>query len=525
MIKKNPIFLILLLFLSYSTLSQNNFKQDIVIKLIDSIKKNTLSPRDRINLLENNLEKINDPLSKIEAYTHLAESYLEIEVYDQSYEYNSIAAKIADSLKNYEKLGNTYKELGKIQMRIKNYESSLDFHKKSLAAFKKTKNRKWQLLARGNIAIIQSKIGPIEQAILTLKNLSTYKELSQRDKSTCIMTLGNIYLEDLKLPLKAIEYYHKSLQFAEKIEDEYLQIILHQNIAESYIALKKYNNALTHNKKSEILLNKNQHLALKVTLHQFYAQIYEGKKAYTNAYNSIKLYQKLKDSLDNKATQLKIANINTAMEIEKHKTDVELQQNTIKALENEKFIDKLKTTILLISLVLLTFLTYWFIMRSKQKIKTLKTEKSNAEDRLDFNKTKVQKMGLNISTSQEYVASFSEKIKDTLSKITDKKSKEEITKLLRDIQSYKIINDNKKELKTYLNKINDEYLYNLTTKYPALTKEEQQLCSLIFLNLKNKDIANILNLSVRSIENKRYRIRKKMELSTNESLLNSLNNL
>jgi len=134
-------------------------------------------------------------------------------------------------------------------------------------------------------------------------------------------------------------------------------------------------------------------------------------------------------------------------------------------------------------------------------------------------------MALNISTSQEYVESFSGKIKDTLSRISDKKSRVEITKLLHDLQSYKIINDNKKELKTYLSKVNDEYLFNLTKKHPSLTKQEQLLCSLIFLSLKNKDIANLLNLSVRSLENKRYRIRKKMNLSTTQSLSEALNNL
>ena len=134
-------------------------------------------------------------------------------------------------------------------------------------------------------------------------------------------------------------------------------------------------------------------------------------------------------------------------------------------------------------------------------------------------------MALNIATSQEYVTSFSEKIKDTLIRITDKKSKEEITKLLTDLQSYKMISNNKKELKNYLGKINDEYLFNLTKNYPNLTKEEQHLCSLIYLNLKNKDISNLLNLSIRSIENKRYRIRKKMNLETTQSLSNTLNDL
>jgi len=305
------------------------------------------------------------------------------------------------------------------------------------------------------------------------------------------MTLGNIYLEKLKIPSEAINYYTEALRLIKDSSDKTMQVMLLQNIAEAKIALRKYDSALKYNKESEYILNEHSNLELQASLHKFYAAIYKAKDKYKEAYTHLNLQQKYQDSLANTATQLKIANINTIKELEKHQADITLQKNKVHALERNKVIDNLKMTILLISLLLLGLIAYLFLKKSRSRIKILRSEKTEITDRLDFNKNKIEKMALNIATSQEYVTSFSEKIKDTLTRITDKKSNEEITKLLRDLQSYKTISNNKKELKGYLEKVNNEYLFNLRKNFPNLTKEEQHLCSLVYLNLKNKDISNL----------------------------------
>jgi DNA-binding CsgD family transcriptional regulator len=48
--------------------------------------------------------------------------------------------------------------------------------------------------------------------------------------------------------------------------------------------------------------------------------------------------------------------------------------------------------------------------------------------------------------------------------------------------------------------------------HPSLTPNDLRLCAYLRLNLSSKEIAPLLNISVRSIEIKRYRLRKKMEL-------------
>ena len=56
--------------------------------------------------------------------------------------------------------------------------------------------------------------------------------------------------------------------------------------------------------------------------------------------------------------------------------------------------------------------------------------------------------------------------------------------------------------------------------HPKLTPNDLRLCAYLRLNLSSKEIAPLLNISPKSVEVKRYRLRKKMELPHEASLTN-----
>lgn len=68
--------------------------------------------------------------------------------------------------------------------------------------------------------------------------------------------------------------------------------------------------------------------------------------------------------------------------------------------------------------------------------------------------------------------------------------------------------------------LNDGFIQNLKKLCPTLTFDELKVCALLKMNLTSKEIARKLNLSIRGIETKRYRIRKKLNLDKGSSLLN-----
>ena len=64
----------------------------------------------------------------------------------------------------------------------------------------------------------------------------------------------------------------------------------------------------------------------------------------------------------------------------------------------------------------------------------------------------------------------------------------------------------------------ENFFKNVKEAYPSFTPAELKLCACLKLNLATKDIASLLNISVRGVEAGRYRLRKKIEIDPNESL-------
>ena len=61
--------------------------------------------------------------------------------------------------------------------------------------------------------------------------------------------------------------------------------------------------------------------------------------------------------------------------------------------------------------------------------------------------------------------------------------------------------------------------------HPSLTPSDLKLCAYLRLNLSSKEIAPMLHISIRSVEIKRYRLRKKINLIHDEGLVNYILNM
>ena len=64
----------------------------------------------------------------------------------------------------------------------------------------------------------------------------------------------------------------------------------------------------------------------------------------------------------------------------------------------------------------------------------------------------------------------------------------------------------------------ENFFKSLKDAYPSLTTSDLRLCAYIRMNLSSKEIAPLLNITVRGVEERRYRLRKRLNLSTDESL-------
>lgn len=115
-------------------------------------------------------------------------------------------------------------------------------------------------------------------------------------------------------------------------------------------------------------------------------------------------------------------------------------------------------------------------------------------------------------------------IKDDLTKTTEDKTndlKYVISKIKRNITE----EDSWNVFREAYDNLDQDFLKKMKTLYPSLTPSDLKLCAYLRLNLSSKEIAPMLHISIRSIEIKRYRLRKKINLPHDESLVNFILNV
>lgn len=95
----------------------------------------------------------------------------------------------------------------------------------------------------------------------------------------------------------------------------------------------------------------------------------------------------------------------------------------------------------------------------------------------------------------------------------------QIQKLTRQIE--RLLEDDQQERDLFENgfsRVHEEFFKQLNTRYSQLTPQDLKLAAYLRMNLSSKEIAPLLDISIRGVEIKRYRLRKKMNIHSDENL-------
>ena len=148
-------------------------------------------------------------------------------------------------------------------------------------------------------------------------------------------------------------------------------------------------------------------------------------------------------------------------------------------------------------------------IQRKQQLVNLENEKLQQDIESKSRELAVSTMSM-IKKNQ-----FLGKIKADLKKITDLSKVNSVIKTIdRNLNN----EDDWKFFEEAFNNADKEFLQKIKNSHSNLTNNDLKLCAYLRLNLSSKDIAPLLNISLRSVEIKRYRLRKKMNLTHNEGL-------
>ena len=156
-------------------------------------------------------------------------------------------------------------------------------------------------------------------------------------------------------------------------------------------------------------------------------------------------------------------------------------------------------------------------VRQREVIR-LRSKAADLEDEVESKNAELMTMTSFIVTKNEVITRLKDLATDYYAK-TNVKSLQPLIQQMEALISQSVNPED--DWKMFLMKFeakNANFFTKLMDLYPELTNTDLRLCACLKLNMDTKEIASLMNATVRSIENRRYRLRKKMGLSAEQNL-------
>lgn len=150
------------------------------------------------------------------------------------------------------------------------------------------------------------------------------------------------------------------------------------------------------------------------------------------------------------------------------------------------------------------------VAQSEEEITALKNKQLEIE--IAHKNRELALTTMHLVQRKELINNLQEPISQILRKTTDKTAIKEIKRVNKLLHEDSTLDENWNHFAYHFDQVHIDFLKKLRAKFPQLTGNDQRLCAYLRMNLSTKEIAPLMNISIRGVETGRYRLRKKLDL-------------
>lgn len=491
-------------------------------------------------------QKLRDRQGVTLSLIHIAGTYGMQQECDKALEFYDQAIKIAKIDNNKEKQIIILNGIGNCHTIMGNYDLSISFYKQSWLIAKEINDEQ-------KIASLFNNIGNVYRIKQDYNNAIDYttRGYEKADStdfkdmtSTTLFNLAGIYYEKKEYKL-SMDYLEKSRKVAEELGYTILKIKIWEQYVLLYQALGKFDKANEYhtllvneqNEKQKInnvarianlqvlynLAGKQQQLEeletqseinkLKIKwfmillivsiilLISAVFLLYSRNKIIKRQKKDLIQEHNLKKLIEEKETeQINQLNQKSRTECEKHKTEIE-----------RTIIEKQQIEV---QLEQITFEKQQIEVQLEQALQ----ERQNFEENFDAKNRELASITMQLLQKNELFV----KLRNEILKLKENPSQQIINELVKSID-YSIRVD--KDWDTFLlhfKNVHTDFFDNLQQLYPDLTEKDLKQCAYIRMGLSVKEVATLMNISIRAVEKARMKIKTKMKLDSDINLNSQL---
>ena len=160
--------------------------------------------------------------------------------------------------------------------------------------------------------------------------------------------------------------------------------------------------------------------------------------------------------------------------------------------------------------------------KNEKEIIKLRNEKLEAE--INHKNKELASTAMHLVQKGEMFTKIKEEVIKLKKTTPVEKSSDDLKKIIRIISEDDKMDEDWEHFAIHFDKVHSDFLLAVKEHHPKLTPNELKLCAYLRMNMSTKEIAQLMNISVRGVEISRYRLRKKLQIPTEMNLFDYLLN-
>lgn len=468
------------------------------------------------------------------ALLNLCQGYLFNDLYDKAFDYGLKSLEVREEVGDQLDIAFTLRTLGWLYYDIGFYDNAIEYHRKVLALHEAMNDEERIAYSYNSLGLIYAKKNDHTTALsfyrkslelkLPFRNTERISE-SLKNLGISYAAIGNYDLAVANL-LKSLELIHQT-------RDHYDWVEVLNELGDIYIKNEKHDSAAVYLGEARVMIegiSDNKDLMLENFL--ITSKLYSQQGDFENALLYHARYDSIKEEIISEEKRYKLAEMRILYEAER-------RENEIKLLQQEKENERFKQKALLVGMVLLLVIGVLIVNRLvsgirknkkifeanqhliEAKLKNEELATGRLKDKLDYRKKELTSLALFIAQRNETYQDLSRSLKN-FDFLDRDDANNKIKRLVADYERKLKINEDIDEFYSDVENLNDDFFFRLREKFPRLTDNDMKLAAQLRMNLSSKEISSLNNISVKSVEISRYRLRKKLNLEASDILTDYL---
>ncbi|MCD7924310.1 MAG: tetratricopeptide repeat protein [Bacteroides sp.] len=433
-----------------------------------------------------------------------------------------------------------YALMGILYCRLTDYNKAIELNEKATSIFKSLGDSTSLALCYNDRGIIHAYLNEFGTAEQFLRQALAINR-SQKNLKSVAANLNNLCLFEGNFEEK-LGFINEAIVINKNLNSQWSLGENYNNMGKQYFYAKQYNNALQALQKAYEVANSIGAKELICDNYEYSSWVYEALGDHKNAYKCLmQLYILSKDLQSGSKLRTVEQEISHKRYMDQQrKAELKEQAYEIELLKRNLF----AVLIVFISLVVFSIFLYkWYKRKKNMQLMVARYNLEQSEHELAELKVRQQELELKsvqnaLENSRQEASSFAvflhsrneilEKIREMIKqgyKMDQQALLPHLKKVNAFISQYQSGDKANSTLLMNVEEKNQEFLQRLSECHPNLTQGEKYLATLLRVNLSTKEISMLTGNVPKTINMNRYRLRKSLNLSSEEDLTDYLQNI